>query len=142
MNIKKKVNSNTRFRKRISYFYILVILIGALLLFSPLATQNNNYISFLDSFFISASAFSDTGLSTVITIDTFNNFGQLVILILIQLGGLGIMSFKIFLLVLVGKKINTRDRLLVYTEHNLNNSSGIVRLVKDIVRIIIIFEIV
>ncbi|MDR3214832.1 MAG: TrkH family potassium uptake protein [Bacilli bacterium] len=140
MKVKVEGSSKNKFRKKISYFYLIIVLIGSFLLFSPLTSKNGEIISFIDAFFISASAFSDTGLSPIITVDTINNFGQLIILILVQVGGMGVMTFKIILLLIVGKKINTTDRMLIFTEQNLTNHTGLVRLIKEVFIIIFACE--
>jgi trk system potassium uptake protein len=109
-----------------------LILIGALLLTLPDATVNGNGLSFLDALFTSTSATCVTGLVVVDTGSTFTTFGQLVILSLIQVGGLGFMTFATFFFFLLGKRISLKERLLL--QESLNNISieGIVRLARRI----------
>lgn len=137
---KTPYNRSIRFKKKISLIYLLIVIIGALLLFSPLTTLVNNDVSLFNSFFISASAFSDTGLSPVNTVDYFNNFGQLIIIILVMIGGIGVMSIKIFLLMVIGKKISISDRMMIFNEQSQTNISGMVKLVKQAIIILIFFQ--
>ncbi len=83
--------------KTILFWYLLVTVIGGFLLWTPWTQKTSNWgeIKFVDALFISASAFSDTGLSTLGVSDTFNKFGQFVIFLLFQLGGIGLFTIKI-----------------------------------------------
>ncbi|MGG3451823.1 TrkH family potassium uptake protein [Domibacillus aminovorans] len=122
--------------------FITVILIGALLLTLPIATEDGKGLSFLNALFTSTSATCVTGLVVVDTGDTFTMFGELVILSLIQVGGLGFMTFATFFFLLLGKRITLRGRLLL--QESLNNTSieGIVRLVKRILIFTAVIEII
>lgn len=138
--ISKTNNKNIRFRKKITLTYFLIIIMGALILYSPLTTIANNSVSMIDAFFISASSLSDTGLMPIVTIDYFNSFGHFIILILTQLGGLGFMTIKIFLLLIIGRKISTSDRMMFYTQQHYTSTGGLVKQVKDVFTIIIILQ--
>ncbi|MEG0364203.1 MAG: potassium transporter TrkG [Erysipelotrichales bacterium] len=142
MGIKEKRNKSIDYRRRIALTYILLALVGGLLLFSPFTTKNGQDINLIDAFFVAASALSDTGLSPISTADVFNNFGQVILLVLIMVGGIGIMSVKVGLFVFIGKKINVASRMLIYTEQGLTNRAGIVKLIKDSILIIIATEII
>jgi trk system potassium uptake protein TrkH len=122
--------------------FAAVILIGALLLTLPIATEDGKGLSFLNALFTATSATCVTGLVVVDTGDTFNMFGELVILSLIQIGGLGFMTFATFLFLLLGKRISLKERLLL--QQSLNNLSieGIVRLVKRVLIFTAVIEIV
>ncbi len=93
--------------------FAVVILIGAILLTLPIATEDGEGLSFLNALFTATSATCVTGLVVVDTADTFSLFGELVILSLIQIGGLGFMTFATFLFLLLGKKISLKERLLL-----------------------------
>ena len=112
--------------------FAAVILIGAILLTLPIATEDGQGLSFLNALFTATSATCVTGLVVVDTGDTFSLFGELVIISLIQIGGLGFMTFATFLFFLLGKRISLKERLLL--KESLNNLSieGIVRLVKRV----------
>lgn len=122
--------------------FATLILIGTFLLTLPIATVDGNGLSFLNALFTATSATCVTGLVVVDTGSTFTIFGQLVILSLIQVGGLGFMTFATFFFFLLGKKISLKDRLLL--QESLNNLSieGIVRLVKRVLIFTAIIEIV
>lgn len=84
--------------RQILLWYLIISLIGSLLLWAPFSQKDlDNKISFIDALFVSSSAFSDTGLSTVEISGTFNFFGQLVTLILLSVGGIGWFTIKIFI---------------------------------------------
>lgn len=118
--------------KVLLFGFATVIFIGTLLLTLPFATEDGKGLSFLNALFTSTSATCVTGLVVVDTGNTFTMFGELVILSLIQIGGLGFMTLATFILLLLGKKITLKGRLLL--KESLNNTSieGLVRLVKII----------
>ncbi|RTZ89675.1 MAG: hypothetical protein DSY91_07475 [Deltaproteobacteria bacterium] len=89
------------------------ILMGAILLWLPVST-NGAPISFVDALFTSTSAVCVTGLIVVDTGTKFTLFGQLVILTLIQMGGLGIMTFSVFFMILLGKRISFKGRVAIH----------------------------
>ena len=122
--------------------FAIVILIGALLLTLPIATEDGKGLSFLNALFTATSATCVTGLVVVDTGDTFSMFGELVILSLIQIGGLGFMTFATFLFLLLGKKISLKERLLLKEAFNNLSLAGIVRLVKRILIFTAVIEIV
>ena len=92
-------------------FFIAAILIGSLLLYLPISSQEGKSISYVDALFTSASAVDVTGLVVVDISAQFSFFGKLVILVLIQLGGLGYMALATFFLVIIGKQISLRHRM-------------------------------
>ena len=110
--------------------FALVILIGGSILSLPISSVDGNYTSFLDSLFTSTSAVCVTGLVTIDTGTHWNNFGKVVIMILIETGGLGFMSITIFIAVLLGKKITLKDRLIMQEAMNAFNIQGLVKMVK------------
>ncbi|MGZ0084263.1 TrkH family potassium uptake protein [Caldibacillus thermoamylovorans] len=112
--------------------FALIILAGALLLTLPMATVNGKGLPFLDALFTATSATCVTGLVVVDTGTTFTLFGQLVILALIQVGGLGFMTFATLFAFLLGKRISLKERLLLQEALNQLTIEGIVRLVKRI----------
>ncbi|MDQ0220977.1 Trk family potassium uptake protein [Peribacillus cavernae] len=119
----------------------VIIFIGAFLLTLPLATVDGKGLSFLNALFTSTSATCVTGLVVVDTGTTFSTFGQLVILSLIQLGGLGFMTFATLFAFLLGKRISLKERLLL--QESLNNLSmeGVVRLVRRILIFTAVIEV-
>lgn len=111
--------------------FLFFIITGTLLLMLPIS--HNHSTSLLDALFTSTSAVCVTGLTVVTTASHWTGFGKLVILILIQVGGLGAMTFATIVLMLLNKKINFRQRLIIQESLNQDSLSGIIRMVKRIV---------
>ncbi|MFP7201520.1 TrkH family potassium uptake protein [Lysinibacillus halotolerans] len=120
--------------------FVILILFGALLLNLPIATETGESLPFLDALFTATSAACVTGLVVVDTGDTFSVFGELVILFLIQIGGLGFMTFATFLFTLLGKKISLKERLLLKEAFNATSTAGMVKLVKRILIFTLVTE--
>ena len=110
--------------------FALVILVGGTILSLPISSVNGENTNFLDAIFTSTSAVCVTGLITLDTGTHWNAFGQTIIIILIEIGGLGFMSLTTFVAILLGKKITLRDRLLMQEAMNTFNIEGLVRMVK------------
>jgi trk system potassium uptake protein len=95
--------------------FFLLILMGAFLLVLPISTKNQS-ITFIDAFFTATSATCVTGLAVVDTGTHWSTFGQIVILALIQIGGLGIMTFSSFIVYIIARKLSLWDQgMLEYT---------------------------
>lgn len=122
--------------------FAVIILIGTFLLSLPIATQDGKGISILNALFTATSATCVTGLVVVDTGTTFSTFGQLVILALIQLGGLGFMTFGTFLFMMLGKRISLKERLVLKESLNSVTHAGTVRLVIRIFAFTIITELI
>ncbi|OLS38783.1 Ktr system potassium transporter B [Alkalihalophilus pseudofirmus] len=108
--------------------FLGTIAVGTLLLLLPIAT--NIPITFIDALFTATSATTVTGLVVLDTGSDFTVFGQVVIMILIKIGGLGLMAFAILIVLALGKKIGLRERILVQESLNQTSLGGMVRLVK------------
>lgn len=108
------------------------MLLGAILLSLPVASATGKSLPFLDALFTAASASAVTGLTVVHTRDTFSLFGELVIMILIQLGGLGLMTVASVVALTTGRRISLRHRILMQESLAQNRLQGIVRLVKEV----------
>lgn len=89
-------------------------------------------MSWIDTLFTAASAMTVTGLAVVDTGRDFTLFGQLMILILIQVGGLGIMSFAVLIFIMLGKKIGLKERLLIQQSLNQTSIGGIIKLIRSL----------
>jgi len=123
--------------------FAFVILMGALILFLPISqkvTANGEHVTFINALFTSTSAVCVTGLIAVDTYDTFNAFGQTVVAILIQIGGLGVTSVGVGFILLARKKVDFKDRILVKEALNLDSLKGVVKLVKSILLMTLCFE--
>lgn len=120
--------------------FAAVILLGALLLTRPVATVDGQGLSFLNALFTSTSAVCVTGLVVVDTGTTFTLFGQIVILSLIQIGGLGFMTFATFFAILLGKRVTLKERMLLQEALNQNSLEGVVRLAKYVLLFSFVIE--
>jgi trk system potassium uptake protein TrkH len=120
--------------------FLLLILIGAALLCLPVSTRTGKGISFLNALFTSTSAVCVTGLVIADTGTTFTLFGQLVILALIQMGGLGVMTVMSTVFIIIGKRITLSERLLIQNQLGEDSISGMVRLILRVVRVTLIAE--
>lgn len=121
--------------------FAILILAGTLLLMLPFSTvEEGRGLHFIDALFEATSAVCVTGLSVVDTGTTFTLFGQIVLLLLIQIGGWGFMTIGIFMFVLLGKKIGLKERLLLQDALNLFTIQGVVKLVSRIILITFIVE--
>lgn len=112
--------------------FILLILLGSILLALPISSANGNAVSFIDALFTATSSSCVTGLMTLPTFSTWSIFGQVVILILIQVGGLGVVTVMSGLMLLMNKKLGISDRLLIQDSFNLSTMSGLVKFVKKV----------
>lgn len=106
--------------------FLVLILIGSLLLTFPWAVRNGQ-VNYLTSLFTATSAVCVTGLVVVDTANHWTPLGQLIIMVLIQIGGLGLMSFATFLALIFGWKIQLRQRLILQQAINQSSMGGIVR---------------
>ncbi len=122
--------------------FALVILIGALLLLMPFSVRDGVKVTFVDALFTSTSAVCVTGLIAIDTADHFTPIGQGIVAALIQVGGLGVTSIGVGLMIAAGKKISIKSRLVVKEALNVDNYQGIVRLVKAVLLTTICFELV
>ena len=111
--------------------FLAIIIVGALLLMLPHAVVGEK-LTALEALFTSTSAVCVTGLVVVDTGTTFTVFGQLVIMMLIQIGGLGFMTMATLIFMLLGRKISFRNRLLISESLNQFTVQGVVALVKII----------
>lgn len=120
--------------------YLIVILLGTLLLMLPFATVDGQGLNLIDSLFTATSATCVTGLVVVNTGTTFTIFGQLVIMILIQIGGLGIMTMSTAFALIMGRKITLRQRLVIQEDLNQLSISGLLRLIQYILAVTFTIE--
>lgn len=111
----------------------VLILFGGLILNLPISTKSGESIGLLNALFTSTSAVCVTGLIVVDTSTYWSQFGQFVIITLIQVGGLGFMTIATMFSLLTGKKINLRERLLIQESLNQRDLSGLVKLTRYII---------
>lgn len=120
--------------------YLALIVLGALVLWTPLA--NRIGISLSDAFFTSTSAVTVTGLAVVDTGSAFTPFGQAVILVLIQLGGLGLMTFAVLVLSALGIPVGMPQRIILREDLNQSSVHNLTSLVAVILKIAITVELI
>ena len=112
--------------------FLITILVGSMLLALPISTKSREAVPYLDALFMATTSTCVTGLVTLPTVSTWSVFGQVVILILIQIGGLGIITIMSGLMLLLNQKMGISDRLLIQDAFNLNTMSGLVKFVKNV----------
>lgn len=126
------------FQNKLSSFQIIilgfagVIVLGALLLMLPISTQNGAVTPFSKTLFTATSAVCVTGLIVFDTASYWSGFGQLIILIMIQIGGLGVISVASFLSMLAGRKISLMQRQTMQNALSAPQMGGIVKLTRFI----------
>ena len=120
--------------------FAVVILTGSLLLSLPVATESGVPLPWIDALFTATSAVCVTGLVVVDTAQTFSTFGEMVILLLIQTGGLGIMTVTTLFALILGRKIGVQDRLVLREAFNKLDMQGVVNLVLKVFLITLIVE--
>ena len=141
MNILGEKNKKIRLSmaRRFSSFRIIVfgfallILVGALLLMTPLASASGQWTDFLSALFTSTSAVCVTGLVVLDTGTYWSVFGQVILLILIQIGGLGIVTISLAISIVAGKKIGLMQRSVMSDSVSSPQVGGIVKLTKFMV---------
>ena len=135
MDFKRKINILSKMSptQLILSGYCLVILIGTLLLALPIATKGPGSTEITDCFFTATSATCVTGLIRFDTFTHWTTFGQLVILTMIQIGGIGFMSVAIMVMVFAGRRISLSQRALMQNSISAPQIGGIVRMTKFIV---------
>lgn len=122
--------------------FALLIFIGGILLSLPIASESGEKLPFLDALFTATSAVCVTGLVVVDTGTYFSKFGEIVIISLIQIGGLGFMTVATFVTIFTGKKIGLKERLLIQQSLNVTSLEGLIRLTRNVVLITVAIELV
>lgn len=112
--------------------FLGVILLGGILLYLPVSNQQP--ISFLDALFTSTTAVCVTGLVTVVPATQFTLFGKIILLILIQIGGLGIIACMIGFFIILKKRISIRERILIQETYNMTGLTGMIAFVLKILK--------
>jgi trk system potassium uptake protein TrkH len=120
--------------------FAAIILTGALLLMLPISHTNGGTLPFVDALFTSTSATCVTGLIVRDTGTYFSTFGQVVIMLLIQVGGLGFMTMATLFSLAFKRKISLKDRLLLQEAMNQNSMEGIVRLIRKVLMYSLVIE--
>ncbi len=112
--------------------FLVTILVGSALLALPISAASGEAVPYLDALFTATTSTCVTGLVTLPTVSTWSVFGQIVILLLIQIGGLGVITVMSGVMLLLNKKMSIGDRLLIQDSFNLNTMSGLAKFVKNV----------
>lgn len=120
--------------------FIAAIGMGSLLLALPISAADGHAVPYVDALFTATTATCVTGLVTVPTATTWSVFGQIVILILIQIGGLGIITIMSGFMLMLNRKMGIGDRLLLQDAFNLNTMSGLAKFIRNILLGTLIIE--
>ncbi len=113
--------------------FLAAIFIGSILLSLPISARSGEAVPYIDALFTATTATCVTGLVTVPTVTTWSVFGQVVILILIQIGGLGIITVIAGIMAALHRKMGLKDSQLIQDAFNLNSLSGLARFVKKVI---------
>lgn len=119
----------------------LVIFIGTILLMLPISVREGMHVTFVDALFTSTSAVCVTGLIAIDTATYFTPFGSAVIAILIQVGGLGVTCVGVSLILAARKHVSFKARKMIKESWNVDSYGGLVRLVRSVLKLTLIFEI-
>lgn len=142
MNKKKLFHLNKHLSQTqfIAYGFFCIILTGTLLLMLPFASRSGHSVSFLDALFTATSASCVTGLVIADTWSQWTLFGQMVIITMIQIGGLGFITIGVFVSIVLRRKIGLKERGLMQESVNTLHIGGVVKLAKKIIMGTALFE--
>ncbi|MCY8067498.1 TrkH family potassium uptake protein [Bacillus haynesii] len=124
----------------IALYYFLAVSVSVILLSLPVAHKNDVEWSFIDALFTAVSAVSVTGLTVVDTAETFSTAGIWILAFVLQFGGIGVMALGTFVWLIFGKRIGLKERRLIMTDQNQSNLSGLVKLMKHVLGLILLIE--
>ncbi|TDL93387.1 TrkH family potassium uptake protein [Macrococcus brunensis] len=116
------------------------MLVSFLLLRLPYVHKPGVHVSYVDSMFLAVSGISVTGLAPMSIVDTYSLFGQVIILIVLNIGGLGVMAMGTLVWVILGKRIGMQERRLIMVDNNQEQMTGVVQLLKEIVKVLLTIE--
>lgn len=142
------MSSNSKFKaflkmspaKYILLSFALLILFGAFLLCLPISNVNGEWRSFIDALFSSTTSVCVTGLMTIDIATELTLFGEVIVLLLIQIGGLGFVTSASLVYMMIGKKINYQTRMTLQESLNADDNAGVIKMVRHIFLITAICE--
>ncbi len=112
--------------------FLIAIAVGSLLLALPVSAADGSAVPYIDALFTAVTSVCVTGLVTVPTVSTWSAFGQAVILLLIQIGGLGVVTVMIFVLLHFHRKLGLGEKMLIQEAFNLNTMAGLTAFTKKV----------
>lgn len=140
MKFSDRIQNQLTYVRVIAFGYLMVILSGTLLLLLPVATAPGRKTGVLTALFTATSATCVTGLVVVDTATHWTSFGHIVILLMIQIGGLGFMTMGVLLAMVLRKRISLRARGLLQESMNYMQMGGILRLLRTTFKGTLLFE--
>ncbi|TCN27734.1 Trk-type K+ transport system membrane component [Mesobacillus foraminis] len=123
-------------------YYSIAVSVAVILISLPISIKPGADWSFMDALFVAVSAVSVTGLTTVNISETFTVTGNYILMFVFQFGGIGIMALGTFFWLIIGKKIGLRERRLIMADQNQMGLSGLVKMLKGILVLIILIELI
>ncbi|GEP80612.1 TrkH family potassium uptake protein [Staphylococcus carnosus] len=142
MSIFNQLFKKTSPQQGIVMYYLIAIVAAFLMLNLPYVHKPGVHVNPIDTLFVAVSGISVTGLTPISIVDTYSTFGQIIILIILNIGGVGVMAMGTVLWLVLGKRIGLRERQLIMLDNNRNTMSGAVKLIIEIVRAILLIELV
>ncbi len=121
-------------------YYLLAVIISTIIVSLPVFHNTGIELSFIDAMFTAVTSISVTGLTVISISEIFNPAGQIAIAVILHLGGIGIMTMGTFIWVVLGKKIGIRSRKMIMVDQNSKTLAGLVRLMLEIFKLILIIE--
>ncbi|KHE68485.1 TrkH family potassium uptake protein [Halobacillus sp. BBL2006] len=126
----------------IAVYYLFAVTISSILIALPVAHQPGVNMAFIDILFTAVSAVSVTGLTTVPIADTFSTTGVFILALVLQFGGIGVMTLGTMIWLVLGKKIGLKERRLIMTDQNQTSFQGMVRMVQQIILVVLLIELI
>lgn len=120
--------------------FATLILLGSVLLMLPCSVKDGITMRYIDALYTSTSAVCVTGLICVDPGDTFTPLGQFFLAMLIHIGGLGVTTMGVGIILLIGKKVNLKGRTLIRESMNVNTGQGLIKLIYRIFKVTALFE--
>ncbi|KAA8446022.1 TrkH family potassium uptake protein [Weissella paramesenteroides] len=121
----KKIFSKLTPPQVLTFGFLAIIFVGAFILRMPVSQQTGVHVNFLDALFTAVSATAITGLTVVNTAATWSTFGQVVLLVMIEIGALGFMTFAVLLFAITGQRLDLKARLMAQHALNLRNLADV-----------------
>ena len=139
------IHSMLNFKKmspaqKIAASFLLVILCGTLLLMLPISNVDGNFMNPIDALFSATSATCVTGLSTINVSEQLNLFGQIVLMLLIQIGGLGLMTFMAVFLLIIKSRLSLNEKIVMKEMLNQEHVFNMKKFIVDILYYTLFFE--
>ncbi len=131
--MKKRLWFELSTTQKIMLSFFVVIMLGSVLLALPISSATGEAVPYIDALFTATTSVCVTGLVTVTTATAWSVFGQIVILFLIQIGGLGVITIMSGILIGLHRRIGLGDRMLMQDAFNLNSLTGLVRFTKKVI---------